>query len=253
MSSREHAPVALVTGGARRIGAAIVRRFAEQGWRLAIHCRDSRAEAEALLQDIGGAQAGHQILQQDLLRCRLQEDVMAAVLQHYGRLDCLVNNASVYRRRRMLELSPEQIQEDYRINFAVPFELMRLYRQACSTGNIINMLDQRVVSVDPGAGSYALAKKSLRDAGLACALEWAPRFRVNAVAPGIVLPPPQLPPETSMRRILQFVPMQKRSSEEEIAEACLFLAQAKTITGQIIYVDGGMHLHNGMMEKNPDT
>ena len=177
---------------------------------------------------------------------------MAAVLQHYGRLDCLVNNTSLqtppYNR-----LSPEQIQEDYRINFAVPFELMRLYRQACSTGNIINMLDQRVVSVDPGAGSYALAKKSLRDAGLACALEWAPRFRVNAVAPGIVLPPPQLPPETSMQRILQFVPMQKRSSEEEIAEACLFLAQAKTITGQIIYVDGGMHLHNGMMEKNPDT
>ena len=250
MSDRAQAPVALVTGSAHRIGAAIVRRFADEGWRLVIHCHNSRAEAEELLQSIGGQKAGHLVLQQDLLSCRLQDNIIMPVLSHYGRLDCLINNASAYKRRRMLELSPELIAADYHINFVVPFELMRLYRQNCDGGSIINMLDQRVVSVDPGAGAYALAKKSLRDASLACALEWAPQFRVNAVAPGIVLPPPYLPPETSMQRMLQFVPMQMRSSEEEIAEACLFLAQAETITGQIIFVDGGMHLHNGMNEKN---
>jgi NAD(P)-dependent dehydrogenase (short-subunit alcohol dehydrogenase family) len=111
----------------------------------------------------------------------------------------------------------------------------------CRRGFIINLLDQRISRVEPGAGSYGLAKKSLRDATEAAAVEWAPEIRVNAVAPGIVLPPPGVSPD-QLEPLLVNVPMGSTSSCEEVADACLFLASSTTVTGQILYVDGGMHL-----------
>lgn len=253
MCGKLNSPVVLVTGGACRIGAAIVQYFAQQGWRVVIHCRNSRLAAETLLAGIGGETAGHRILQLDLLTANLQANLLSTILHDYGRLDCLINNASVYQRARMADLNPEILEKGYAINFSVPFQLMREFRTMFGKGNIINLLDQRVVSVDPSSGAYGLAKKSLRDVTEACALEWAPQIRVNAVAPGIVLPPPELKPETSMKRILQYVPMQERSSEAEVAKACYFLANATTITGQILYVDGGLHLQNSNLGEKPQT
>lgn len=251
MPGKEDIPVVLVTGGACRIGAAIVREFALNGWRTVIHCRNSRPAAEALFSEIGGEAGGHLVLHQDLLEAGAVQSLFATILQHYGRLDCLVNNASVYQRSPMTELTPERLEAAYAINFSVPFQLMRAFRSLFGQGSIVNLLDQRVAAVDPSAGAYGLAKKSLRDATEACALEWAAQIRVNAVAPGIVLPPPELSPETSMARILQYVPLRRRSSETEVARACRFLAESQTITGQILYVDGGLHLQNGNLgEKN---
>ena len=251
MSSSEDMPVVLVTGGACRIGAAIVRCFAQNNWRVLIHCRHSRAAGESLLAELGGIAAGHLLLQQDLLEDGAEQALIASTISHYGRLDCLVNNASVYRRSSMAEITPAILAQAYAINFEVPFQLMQEFHRTCARGSIVNLLDQRVNNIDPSAGAYALAKKSLRDATEACALEWAPDIRVNAVAPGIVLPPPELKPETSMRRILQYVPMRAASSPEEVAKATLFLAESQSITGLTLYVDGGMHLHNGNLgEKN---
>ncbi len=245
MSEKQNHRVALVTGGACRIGAAIVREFAGIGWQVVIHFRNSRQEAEALFSEIGGEEEGHLMVRQDLLETGAVQSLMGVVLKRYGRLDCLVNNASVYRRQCMADLTQELLEDAYAINFMVPFQLMQEFRKVFGQGSIVNLLDQRVASVDPAAGAYALAKKSLRDATEACALEWAPQIRVNAVAPGIVLPPPELPPDTSMERILQYVPMRQCSPPAEVARACRFLAESQTITGQILYVDGGLHLHNG--------
>jgi len=245
MPGKEDKPVVLVTGGACRIGAGIVREFAMNGWRTVIHCRNSRPAAEMLFSEVGGKPAGHLVVQQDLLETGAVDSLIGSVRQGYGRLDCLVNNASVYQRSPMGELSSILLEKAFAVNFFVPFELMREFRQVFGHGSIVNLLDQRVAAVDPSAGAYGLAKKSLRDATEACALEWAPQIRVNAVAPGIVLPPPELSPATSMERILQYVPMRRRSSETEVARACRFLAESQTITGQILYVDGGLHLHNG--------
>jgi pteridine reductase len=251
MLSNENSPVVLVTGAACRIGAAIVRCFAQNGWRTVIHCRHSREAGESLLSELGGRAGGHLLLQQDLLEEGAAQLLLDLAVRHYGRLDCLINNASVYRRSAMAEVSAEMLAAAYAINFTAPFQLMQEFHRVCGGGSIVNLLDQRINNVDPSAGAYALAKKSLRDATEACALEWAPGIRVNAVAPGIVLPPPELSPETSMRRILQYVPMREASSPEELAKACLFLAESQTITGLTLYVDGGMHLRNGSLgEKN---
>jgi len=156
-------------------------------------------------------------------------------------LNCLVNNASVYRRCPLAQVDLERIWTDYEINFVAPFLLMRDFAYYCDEGCIVNILDQRVATVDPSASTYGFAKKSLRDAMEAAAVEWAPRIRVNAVAPGIVLPPPGVSADR-IEPLLRNVPMGQVSTAAEVAEACVFLAQAETITGQIIYVDGGMHL-----------
>ena len=133
------------------------------------------------------------------------------------------------------------MRRDYEVNFVAPFTLMQQFARHCRAGFIINLLDQRVATTDPGAGAYGLAKKSLRDVTEAAAIEWAPAIRVNAVAPGLVLPPPGVAPE-KMLPLLANIPMGCPSSPEEVAAACVFLAMAETITGHILYVDGGMHL-----------
>ncbi len=233
--------VVLVTGGAVRIGRAVSLAFARAGARVAVHCRSSTRQAEELVDRLNELSDGCFWLQADLDDSNERDGLVGAVLERTGRLDCLVNNASVYRRRSLLELDESALLADWRINFLAPFQLMRQFALAAERGVIINLLDQRVAGVDPGAGGYGLAKKMLRDATEAAALEWAPRVRVNGVGPGLVLPPPGVPKE-KMKPLLRQVPMRCSSTVEEVAEACLFLARSETVTGQVLYVDGGLHL-----------
>jgi NAD(P)-dependent dehydrogenase (short-subunit alcohol dehydrogenase family) len=202
-----------------------------------------RQQAEALVAELDQLSTGNLAVAADLTAPRERARLIPNLATQWGKLDGLVNNASVYRRNHVRDLDEEQIRSDYEINFFAPFLLMLDFARECRHGFIINLLDQRVARVEPGAGSYGLAKKSLRDATEAAAVEWAPEIRVNAVAPGIVLPPPGVAPE-KLVPLLANVPMGSTSSGEEVAEACLYLATAETMTGQILYVDGGMHLAN---------
>ena len=144
MPVKENSPVVLVTGGACRIGAAVVREFARNGWRTVIHFRNSRREAETLFSEIGGEEAGHLIVQQDLLEAGAVQSLMGMILRQYGRLDCLVNNASVYRRHCMADLTPELLEDAYTINFMVPFQLMREFRNVFGRGSIVILLSQSI-------------------------------------------------------------------------------------------------------------
>ena len=228
----------LVTGGAVRIGAEICRTFANVGWQVAIHCRNSVQEARKLVAELGDCAS---VFHADLTDKEERDELIPAVIARLGRLDALVNNASVYHRRPLAKCDDTTLAEDFDINFIAPFQLMRQFHNHAEHGVIVNLLDCRVEWVDAGAGTYALAKKALRDATEAAALEWAPDIRVNAVAPGLTLPPPGVDPE-KMKPLIKNIPMKKPSPPEEVAEACRFLAEADTITGQIIHVDGGLHL-----------
>jgi len=231
----------LVTGAGVRIGRQIALGFARAGAKVVIHYNRSAEEAGTLLQELNRFSSGHETVQADLLHEVERRELIPALLRSGYALNCLVNNAAVYRRCPLAQVDLERIRQDYEINFVAPFLLMRDFAHYCEEGNIINILDQRIATVDPSASTYGFAKKSLRDATEAAAVQWAPRIRVNAVAPGIVLPPPGVP-HANVEPLLAGVPMAQTSSPEEIADACLFLAKANTITGQIIYVDGGMHL-----------
>jgi NAD(P)-dependent dehydrogenase (short-subunit alcohol dehydrogenase family) len=249
-----HPQRVLVTGAAVRIGHAIALRFARGGAAVAVHFNRSEAEARQLLAELErlAPGAGHRPVRADLRnpqeRERLIPDLAAAGFVP----DCLVNNASTYRRCALRSLTPEQLQDDFDVNFVAPFQLMRDFARTCRRGAIVNLLDQRVAGVDPGAGAYGLAKKALRDATEAAALEWAPEIRVNGVAPGFVLPPPGIAPE-KMAKFIPGIPMRRTATPDEIAEACWFLAATPAVTGQILFVDGGLHLTaNPVAEKTPE-
>jgi pteridine reductase len=179
----------LITGGAKRVGKMLSEHLAAQGHKIAIHYNNSSPEANDVLKSIGGKKAGHFSIQANLCKLNEAETIFSELKTHWQIPDVLINNASTYNRRGMTHYSTSELLEDYNINFFAPLILMRCFRQVADQGSIINMLDKRVLIIDPEAGPYALAKKSLRDATLACASEWAPYFRVNGIAPGTILPP----------------------------------------------------------------
>ncbi len=233
--------VVLVTGGAVRIGREICLAFARTGAAVVVHYRRSAAAAEALLAELNQLGGGHRLVAGDLVCAAVRERLIADLLASGCRPTCLVNNASTYRRRPLAKVDEACLREDFEINFMVPFLLMRDFANHCGEGCIVNLLDQRVAAVEPSAGAYGLAKKCLRDATEAAALEWAPRIRVNAVAPGLVLPPPGVSP-AKMLPLLANVPMGEASPATEVAAACVYLASTPSITGQTLFVDGGLHL-----------
>ncbi len=229
----------LITGGAVRIGAALSRAFAAAGWRVAVHFHQSRSAAEALCAELGPA---HGLFQADLTAEEQRDGLIPAVLERFGRLDCLVNNASRYVRKGFLALDETAFFEAYRLNCLAPLALSQQFIRLAGGGSIINLLDCRVAGVDADGGAYLLAKKTLRDITEALALAAAPAVRVNAIAPGVVLSPPGVPPE-KISRLLAYSPMRQANQLEELGRACLLLAESPTLTGEILHLDGGMHLN----------
>ncbi|QSH42464.1 SDR family oxidoreductase [Lentisphaerota bacterium ZTH] len=226
----------LVTGGAKRIGKALCEAFAQCGAQVTIHCRDSFEEAAQLASSLPGN--GHRVLQCDLSDTERVNDI----LKRCGRLDILVNNASIYKPSTILQESAEDARLQMQVNYFAPVSLMSQFAaQQLSEGCIINILDQEVAKEVENFGSYSISKRSLRDATLAAALEMAPKIRVNAIAPGPVLPPPGLE-HLGMKETLRHVPSGKKVDINDIADTCIFLVKNESLTGQVIYVDGGQHL-----------
>lgn len=232
----------LVTGAAVRIGRCVASRLAEAGARILVHCRRSIDEARSLLDELGGEESGHAVVQCDLTEEGAPERLIAELCRDEP-LWGLMNNASVYTRAPMQDWDGESILRDFSVNAFAPIRLMCEFRRRCGEGSILNLLDQRVAVVEPGEGAYGLAKKTMRDATLTAALEWAPSIRVNGIAPGYVLPPPGVTRD-AMAALLETVPLRRRTEPAEIAEAAHFLMTSPTVTGQVLFVDGGRHLRS---------
>lgn len=236
-------PVALITGGARRVGAALCRALVAHGWRVVIHARRSVVEAEGLRDELCGSAGGGvaSVLAADLREADC-EALLGAAVEVFGRLDALVNNASCYTRTGMLSSSQAEYEEVFRVNYGAPFALMRAFARRGQPGVILNLLDARMDLQDTGSAPYLLSKKALRDATLLCAHAWGKLgIRVNALAPGLVYPPEGVP-LAAMEPLLASLPLSRGTSEEELAKAALFLMESPSVTGEILYLDGGMHL-----------
>ena len=223
----------LITGSAKRIGAAVARYFAEKGHAVVVHCNTSIKEAEALVASFPNPSI-HQIVQMDLTLPDAPSKLFGILKKNPP--DVLVNNASVYSRTPLADATPSVMQDAFAINFMIPFELMRCFHNVCKKGNIINILDHRVDHPDPVSGPYAFAKKSLRDATLAAAI-----VRVNAVAPAFVLPPDGVPLER-MDRLVQASPSKVRPTPLDIARAIDYILSTPCLNGQIIHLSSGLHL-----------
>lgn len=241
------AGVALVTGGARRVGAAIVERLHGAGMKLVIHCRSSRAEAEALAAKLNARRADSAaVLAADLDDAAALNRLAVDAHARWGRLDALVNNASGYRRTPIGAITPALFDEMIGSNFRAPLLLI----QAClplfgATASVVNILDTLARHARPGFAPYNAAKAALWSLTETLAVELAPRVRVNGVAPGHILwaESTQLSAEQQADELAS-IPMGRLGAPEEIARAVAFLLApgAGYLNGVILPVDGALRL-----------
>lgn len=233
--------LALVTGGFRRLGAAIAGRLAAEGWALALHCRE-RAEPEADLAALLAVHGTHwHGFAADLGKREPTEGLLAAIASRFGITPSLiVNCASRFVYDDVDTVGWEELTAHHAVNAVAPVLLAQgLWR--AGTGSVINITDQRVRAPNRDQLSYTLSKQALAAATETLARALAPNVRVNAVAPGLTLPTDVYLPR-QMVELARMMPLERLPEPDEIADAVIWLAGAESVTGQTIYVDGGASL-----------
>jgi len=243
-SNPTHAePVALVTGGARRIGAAIVRALHGAGMKVVVHYRASAAEAQALEAELENTRANSVVLASgDLCDVETPVSLIQTATRHFGRLDLLVNNASSFYPTPLGETSTAQFDDLIGTNLKAPYFLAQAAAEALTgaEGTIINIADLYADRPMKSYSVYSAAKAALVSLTRSLARELAPGVRVNAIAPGVILWPEGNDDENAQHRIIARTPLKRIGTPADIASAVLFLARdAKFITGQVLYIDGG--------------
>ena len=240
------APVALITGSARRIGAAIARRLHADGYDLALHYRGSVAEMQALAVELEAVRAGSVLtLQADLSEFDRLPELVARTVGRFGRLDALVNNASTFQPTPLGTTTPAQWDTLFASNARAPFFLAQAAAPhlKASRGAIVNLADiyaERPLREHP---VYCMAKAALVMATRSLALELAPEVRVNAIAPGAILWAENETSGAQQQSMLARTPLARTGTPAEIAEAVRWLLRDATYsTGQVINVDGGRML-----------
>jgi NAD(P)-dependent dehydrogenase (short-subunit alcohol dehydrogenase family) len=224
-------PAALVTGGARRIGRAIVLALARAGYAVAVHARGSRAEAERLCAEVTalGGRAG--VVIGDLADHEAVLKLVPAAVAAVGPLTLLVNNAAEFEPDDIGQLDRARFDRHFAVNLRAPIFLADAFAAQAGDGSaIVNLLDQRVFKPTPHFLSYGLTKSALHVATTTLAQALAPRIRVNAVAPGPVLPSPRQD-EPAFARQVATLPLRRGPSPQDVAAAVLYLAGASSVTG----------------------
>jgi NAD(P)-dependent dehydrogenase (short-subunit alcohol dehydrogenase family) len=239
----------LVTGAARRVGAAVATRLAAAGYDVAIHHNRSGKEARALAKALATHGVAAEAVEADLSDAKDRKALVAAAAKVLGRpLTALVNNASTFPPRALADLTWKELAETLEVDAWAPFELsMAFARQVPRGGHgaVVNFLDARIVDEDRRHVGYHLAKRMLADFTRLCALELAPAVTVNGVGPGPTLPPPgsgESEGRALMERLRRRLPLQRTPEPADLAEAVRYLLEARAVTGQVLFVDGGRHL-----------
>ena len=239
-------PVALVTGSARRIGAAIARALHAAGYDLALHYRSSSDDVDALAADLERARPGSTVrLQADLAEFDRLPELVARTVGRFGRLDALVNNASGFFPTPVGDATPAQWDALFATNARAPLFLAQAAAPhlARNGGAIVNLTDLYGERPLPGHSIYCMAKAALLMATKSLALELGPEVRVNAVSPGAILWPEDGGDDAARQAMLQRTPLARTGTPEEVAEAVRWLLQDATYcTGEVIHLDGGRRL-----------
>ncbi|QMW24083.1 SDR family oxidoreductase [Sandaracinobacteroides saxicola] len=225
---------ALVTGGAKRIGAALARALAADGWHVAIHCHQSRADADSLAAELGGS-----VVQGDLAHPRIGTDLFAQ-LAGAPPVRLLVNNASRFDLDHLDDFTAEQWDRHMAVNLRAPALLTQAFAAHLGSGNgaVINLTDAKLAALNPDFLSYTVSKLGLAGFTELAARALAPRIRVNAIAPAVTLVSgPQTRENFAAAHILN--PLQRGVTVDHLVAALRFILATPTLTGQTLTLDSG--------------
>ena len=233
-------PAVLVTGGAKRIGAAIAQRFGSEGWRVVIHCNRSTHEAETLAATLPSA---------EVVRCDLSDSAAAVALveELAARLEdwrALINSASVLRPDLATALDPAILNEAMQVNAATPARMAQAYLAKAHSGagrRVIQITDQKIANPNADFFSYTMSKHALASTVAMLDMASHPQDRVYALAPGAILPSLDQTSEEAERSHRMNL-LRRRTSAEEVADAAFMLATGPLAGGQTLFVDSGQHL-----------
>ena len=236
------APVALITGAARRVGAVIARRLHAAGYDLALHYRSSTDEMLALEQELEAARPGSVLaIRAELADPGAETVLVSSTLARFGRLDALINNASSFYRTPIGEARQDDWDQLFASNARAPFFLSQAAAPhlRATRGCIVNLVD--VYAERPLAEHtvYCMAKAALLMMTLSLAKELGPEVRVNAVAPGAVLWPEGGKPSAEQQALLDKTTLKRPGTPDDVAEAVAYLLRADYTSGQVLRVDGG--------------
>ena len=239
------APFALVTGGARRVGRAIVEDLAANGWAVAIHYGHSHDDAHELAAAIGGRGGNAVSVQGDLTDATTPVRLVAEANRALGPVTLLVNNASIFEKDTVGQLDAGLWQKQMTVNLMAPVFLADAFARQLpdgTEGNVVNLLDQRIWRPTPSHFSYQISKSALHAATVTLAQALAPRIRVNGIAPGPVLPNIHAADDTAFRKHVAGLPLKRQPDLADFGRTVRYFVENRSVTGQVVALDGGQHL-----------
>ena len=243
-SSRPTARVALVTGGGRRIGAAMAQALGARGYAVAVHYNTSASEAEEVANGIIAAGGEARTFAADLLDARAAAALVGTVVASFGRLDLLVNSAASMTRTPLGEVSIEDWDDIFALNLRAPFFAAQAAAAHMKEGGVIvNMADLAAFESWPAYVPHGIAKAGVVHLTRSLARTLAPHIRVNAIAPGVVLLPEGWD-EGSSERLASTTPLRRHGSPDDVVKALFYLLDADFVTGEVLMVDGGRRIRS---------
>lgn len=236
---------ALITGAAKRLGRATSLALAETGINTIIHYNNSAQKADETVKQSKDKGVISEKIQYNFIDTDGITRLIHEAANITGNLDFIINSASVYPEDSLESLSWTNLSRTNNINGFAPFILAREFKNICSKGSVINFLDARMTDYEPKHISYQLSKQMLFNLTRMMSMEFAPGIRVNAVAPGIIIPDNNSDKEM-LENLKAGNPLNRIGNLEEVTSTVLFLLQNEFITGQVIYVDGGRNLRGNV-------
>lgn len=232
-----HQHAALVTGGATRLGRYFSEALADAGYDIALHVNRSREEAEKVAHVIRAKGRECEIFPCDFLSNDLS-DLLQSAKQRFPGLNLLLNSASAYEPAPIAATELATLETQFRVNMFTPLLLTRHFAEAVQKGQVINIIDNKVAYHQYSYAAYLLSKNSLAEMTRMAALEFAPRIRINGIAPGVVLPASQRTSDYIKWRI-EGIPLKHQGAPDHLVQALHYLLDNTFVAGQILFVDGG--------------
>jgi NAD(P)-dependent dehydrogenase (short-subunit alcohol dehydrogenase family) len=244
MSQPSSPGTVLITGAAKRIGKALALDLGARGWNVAVHYSTSAKDAGDVVAAIEATGSKAIALDADLANAEATLALVGRAAAALGPVTCLINNASLFEKDMLPTLTVQSWDEHLDINLRAPALLTQAFAAQLpegASGNVINIIDQRVWNLTEHFFSYTISKAGLWAMTQSAALALAPRIRVNGIGPGPILPSSRQS-QADFDRQCAATPLQRGSSPEEICDAVRYILKAPAMTGQMIALDGGSHL-----------